>query len=51
MSPAPGRVARSNARGATIALRHDDAIPHKWGCGAEATQAPVRIATGKGAKA
>jgi hypothetical protein len=51
MSPAPGRVARGNARGATIALRHDEAIPHKLGCGAKATQAPVRIATGKGAKA
>ena len=46
MSPAPGREARGKRACATIALRHDDAIPHKWGCDAEA----AAIAAGKARK-
>jgi hypothetical protein len=36
MSPAPARAAGQRARGNYRGSRHDDAIPHKWGCGAEA---------------
>ena len=51
MSPALERMARGSARRATIALRHDDAIPHKWGCDAEAGASVGAIAAGKGAEA
>jgi hypothetical protein len=47
MSPAPWERGAWQRAYATIALRHDDASPHKWGW----AHVPAPFAAGQGAKA